>query len=101
MIKSYLITAWRNIVKNKFYSVLNIIGPAIGIACAILILLYVKDELSFDRHSPDLRTDIPLESDFNISGKPTVAGSWQCQWPRHSRMNILISKPSPVLPGSG
>jgi putative ABC transport system permease protein len=74
MIKSYLITAWRNIVKNRFYSVLNVIGPAIGIACAILILLYVRDELTFDRHSSDYQRIYRLESDFNISGKTTVAG---------------------------
>jgi len=74
MIKSYLLTAWRNIAKNKFYSVLNVIGPAIGIACAILILLYVRDELTFDRQSPDYQRIYRLESDFSISGKNTVAG---------------------------
>ncbi len=74
MIKSYLITAYRNILKNRFYSILNVIGPAIGIACAILIMLYVRDELTFDRHSPDYHRIYRLESDFNISGKATVAG---------------------------
>jgi putative ABC transport system permease protein len=74
MIKSYLITAYRNILRNKFYSILNIIGPATGIACAILIMLYVKEELTFDRHSPDYQRIYRLESDFNISGKTTVAG---------------------------
>lgn len=73
MIKSYLITAYRNIVKNKFYSILNVFGPAIGIACAILILLYVKDELTFDRHSDKYARTYRLESDFNISGKTTAA----------------------------
>lgn len=74
MIKSYLITAWRNIVRNRFYSILNVIGPAIGIACAILILLYVRDELTFDRHSPDYQRIYRLESDFTFSGKTTLAG---------------------------
>ena len=74
MIRSYLLTAYRNILKNKFYSILNIIGPAIGIACAILILLYVRDELTFDRHSPDYQRIYRLESDFTISGKTTKAG---------------------------
>jgi putative ABC transport system permease protein len=74
MIKSYLLTAYRNILKNKFYSILNIIGPAIGIACAILILLYVRDELTFDRHSSDYQRIYRLESDFTISGKTTKAG---------------------------
>ncbi|MBE0666676.1 MAG: ABC transporter permease, partial [Bacteroidales bacterium] len=74
MIKSFLLTAYRNIVRNRFYSILNVFGPAIGIACAILILLFVKDELTFDKHSDKYNRTYRLESDFNISGKATVAG---------------------------
>ena len=74
MIKNYLLSAYRNIIKNKFYSVLNVFGPAIGIACAILILLYVKDELTFDKHSDNYERVYRLESDFTISGKTTQAG---------------------------
>jgi putative ABC transport system permease protein len=48
MLKNYLFTAWRNIRRNSFYSLLNIGGLAIGLAVGILILLWVKDELSFD-----------------------------------------------------
>lgn len=48
MIKNYLKTAWRNLVKNKFYSVINVAGLTLGLAIGILILLWVQDELSFD-----------------------------------------------------
>lgn len=48
MLKNYLIIAWRNIIRNRGYAFVNIIGLAIGIACFSLIMLYVKDELSFD-----------------------------------------------------
>jgi putative ABC transport system permease protein len=48
MLKNYFLTAWRNMRRNSFYSVLNIAGLAIGLAVGILILLWVKDELSFD-----------------------------------------------------
>src|SRR6185312_11484048 len=48
MIKNYFITAWRNLIKNKFYSVINIAGLTLGLAIGILILLWVQDELSFD-----------------------------------------------------
>src|SRR5689334_19086669 len=48
MFKNYLKTAWRNLMKNKFYSVINIAGLSIGLAVGILILLWVQDELSFD-----------------------------------------------------
>src|SRR5579871_1873154 len=48
MIRNYLKTAWRNLVKNKFYSIINIAGLTLGLAIGILILLWVQDELSFD-----------------------------------------------------
>ena len=48
MIRNYLKTAWRNLMKNKFYSIINIAGLTIGLAIGILILLWVQDELSFD-----------------------------------------------------
>lgn len=73
MLKNYFISAYRNIVKNRFYSVLNIFGPAIGITCAILILLYVQEELKFDKHNKNYDRIYRLESDFNISGKATLA----------------------------
>jgi ABC-type antimicrobial peptide transport system permease subunit len=49
MFKNYLKITFRNLKKNKIYSFINISGLAIGIACCILILLWVQDELSYDR----------------------------------------------------
>jgi len=49
MIKSYFKTAFRNLARNKIYSFINIAGLALGLACAMLIILYVKDEVSYDR----------------------------------------------------
>lgn len=49
MFKNHLKTAWRNLVKNKFYSAINIAGLTAGLSVGILILLWVQDELSFDR----------------------------------------------------
>ncbi len=49
MIRNYLKIAWRNLLKNKGFSAINIFGLAVGIACCLLITLYVSDELSFDR----------------------------------------------------
>lgn len=48
MLKNYLKIAWRNLWKNKGYSMLNIFGLAIGITCTAMILLWVEDELGFD-----------------------------------------------------
>lgn len=49
MFRNYLKVAFRNIVRHKAFSILNIAGLAIGMACSILILLWVQNELSYDR----------------------------------------------------
>jgi len=48
MLKNYFITAWRHIAKNKVHSFINIAGLSTGIACSLLILLWVQNELSVD-----------------------------------------------------
>src|SRR5579859_7020430 len=50
MIKNFFTTAWRNLLKNKAFSLINISGLAIGMAIALLIGLWVLDELSFDSY---------------------------------------------------
>lgn len=49
MLRNYLKIAWRNLRKYWTYSLLNVTGLAVGLATAMLILLWVKDEISFDR----------------------------------------------------
>jgi len=49
MFKNYLKIAFRNITKYKTYSFINITGLAVGIACTILILIWIQNELSYDR----------------------------------------------------
>jgi putative ABC transport system permease protein len=49
MFKNYFKIALRNLARNKIYSFINIAGLSIGLACAMLIILYVKDEISYDR----------------------------------------------------
>lgn len=48
MFKSYLTVTWRNIKRYKGYSFINIIGLAVGMACCLLIIMYISDELSYD-----------------------------------------------------
>jgi putative ABC transport system permease protein len=50
MLKNYFKIAWRSLLRNKTYSIINITGLAVGIACCVLITLYVKGELSYDRY---------------------------------------------------
>ncbi|PWV46146.1 ABC transporter permease [Chitinophaga sp. S165] len=56
MFKNYFKTALRNLLRNKIYSVINILGLSIGLACSMLIILYVKDEVSYDRFHENLNT---------------------------------------------
>jgi putative ABC transport system permease protein len=49
MFRNYFLVAFRNIVKQKFYAFINILGLTIGIAATLFIILYVADELSYDR----------------------------------------------------
>jgi putative ABC transport system permease protein len=48
MLKNYFKTAWRHLLRNKFYSAINILGLSVGLAIGIIILLWVQDELGFD-----------------------------------------------------
>ena len=50
MLKNYLTIAWRNLLKNKLFSSINIIGLALGMAIALLIGLWITDELQFDHY---------------------------------------------------
>lgn len=49
MIKNFIKTAWRSIFSNKFYSVINILGLTAGLVVGIFLLLWIQDELSYDR----------------------------------------------------
>lgn len=50
MLKNYILIAFRQLQRNKGYSFINIFGLAIGMACCLLILLYVQDEFSYDKY---------------------------------------------------
>ncbi|RYZ29391.1 MAG: ABC transporter permease [Chitinophagaceae bacterium] len=50
MIRNYLKIAWRNLMKNKVFSFINIFGLSVGLTCCILISLYIYHEVSYDKH---------------------------------------------------
>jgi putative ABC transport system permease protein len=49
MLRNYLLTAIRNFLSSRVYSIINVAGLSLGLACAMLIILYLKDERSYDR----------------------------------------------------
>src|SRR3954469_20692656 len=69
MIRNYFIVAWRNLRKNKVFSFINIIGLSAGIACCMLIALYLKDEVSFDRYQRDASSIYQLATVFIQQGE--------------------------------
>jgi putative ABC transport system permease protein len=50
MIRNYFKIAWRNLLRSKSFSTINILGLSIGMTCCMLLLLYIRSELSFDKH---------------------------------------------------
>ena len=68
MLFNNLKIAWRTLIKNKFFSLLNIIGLATGLACFLLIALYVIDELSYDRYHEKADRIYRINSDILFGG---------------------------------
>src|SRR6185295_20111200 len=68
MIKNYLTVALRNIIRHKLFSFINIAGLAIGLACVIFVLLFIRDELSYDRWIPDTRNLHRIELSVYVPG---------------------------------
>jgi len=64
MLKNYFKIALRNIQRNKIFSFINIFGLAVGMACSLLIFLFVKDELSYDRFNKDSANIYRVVKDF-------------------------------------
>jgi len=81
MIRNYITVAYRNILKNKVYSILNITGLAIGIMAFVMIMLYVQYETSFDKQFPNseriyrVYTRGSLNGDFEMVATPAPIGA--------------------------
>ncbi|MEO5591606.1 MAG: ABC transporter permease [Chitinophagaceae bacterium] len=77
MFKNYLKIAWRNLLKNKSFSFINIFGLSIGIAACMIIFLYVQNELTFDQYNTKALRIVRVstivhapESDINLATGP-------------------------------
>src|ERR1700744_6721210 len=63
MIRNYIKTAFRNLWLNKAFSVINIVGLSVGLACCMLIFLYTMDEVSYDRFNVNAQNIYHLVTD--------------------------------------
>src|SRR5580704_15040304 len=68
MLSTYLKTAWRNIVRGRLYSVLNLLGLAAGMAVALLIGLWVHYQLSYDRFVPGYHQAYQVRFNYSDNG---------------------------------
>src|SRR4051812_33382164 len=68
MLKNYFKIAWRSVLKNRFHSIVNITGLAVGLASFIVILVYVNYELSYDKWDASLRRvyKVSMQQDKDI-----------------------------------
>ena len=70
MFRNYLTVALRNMVRHKLYSIINIAGLAVGLACVLFIVLFVRDELSYDQWLPGTEHLYRLEMTLLVPGRP-------------------------------
>lgn len=69
---SHLKIAFRNLRKNKIFSIVNIAGLTIGITCSLLLFIFVRDELSFDRSHKNANDIYRAYVEININGKESI-----------------------------
>lgn len=94
MLKNYIKIAWRNLIRNKTYSVITLFGLACGMVCAILLTLYVRDELSFDRYHKNadviFRVNVHIkwaDNEFRLGhGSPPMGPALRQEYPEVKNM---------------
>src|SRR5882762_2351094 len=79
MLKNYLKIAWRNLVKNKVSSLINIGGLAVGMAVAMLIGLWIWDELSFDKNFKNYDRIAQVKQNNTMNGE--IGTGTNVPWP--------------------
>lgn len=68
MFRNYITIAWRALSKQKFYSLINVFGLAVGIAACLVIVLYIMDELSYDRYNGNAERTYRINTEIKYGG---------------------------------
>lgn len=66
MLKNYLKIAFRSIIKQKAYSIINILGLTIGITCSLLIFLFIYDELTYDHNHKNINQIYRVNAAYHL-----------------------------------
>jgi putative ABC transport system permease protein len=98
MIKNYFKTAWRFLLKNKSFSFINIIGLSVGTLCCLYILLYVKDQYSYDTHFKNAKDIYRIVTLISVSGdkdkmatcSPPIAPAMKNDFPEVEQFTRII-----------
>ena len=69
MLKNYVKVAWRNLMKSKTFSFINIFGLSVGLTCCMLISLYILNELNYDKYHKNADSIHQLATVFIMQGK--------------------------------
>ncbi|HEU5168540.1 MAG TPA: ABC transporter permease, partial [Chitinophagaceae bacterium] len=99
MIRNYFKIACRFLAKNKTYSIINIVGLAVGTLCCLYIVLYVQDQYSYDKHHRDVNdiyrvtTNMRVHSDVFNSGatSPPIAPAMKNDFAEVKQFTRLVS----------
>ena len=89
MLKNYLLIAIRNLQRNTVYSFINIIGLSVGIACSILILLWVADEVSYNRFHKNYNQLYKVAVNHDFSG--VIETGWSVPYPMKEALKTGIT----------
>jgi putative ABC transport system permease protein len=77
LFKNYLLSLVRNARRDKFFTLLNLLGLAIGITATIMIFVYIQDQVTFDKHNANFDRIYRLEGDFFINDKQDLTAITQ------------------------
>ena len=101
MFNNYLKIALRTMLRNKSYSIINILGLSIGVACCLLLALYIQDERSYDQHHQRLSTIYRITTHFHTENglddlattSPPIAMAMQEEIPEVEVAARLLNPP--------
>jgi len=100
MIRNYVKIAWRNLMKNKFFSFINIFGLSVGLACCMLIALYLNYETSYDGYQQNINNLYQVGTSFVAKGikddpipftSPPVAAAMKREFPEVADYTRLLA----------
>jgi putative ABC transport system permease protein len=100
MFKNYFKTAWRNLFRQKTYSLFNLFGLAIGISCGLLLTLHIKEELSYEKNFPKHNRLYRVVNTEWAKSSPPLAGELQKYFPEIQGIVRFASRGTQVVSAS-